>query len=58
LRISMSTGNAWLELARALDERASLLEKVLKEFIVDVTSSNLQDIIGVNKVVFLYFRTS
>ncbi len=55
MRISMSTGNAWLELAKALDERASLLEKVLKEFVVDVTSSNLQDIISKNKVVFLYF---
>lgn len=47
--------NPWLELSRALEDRASFLEKVLKEFIVDVTSSNLQDVIGKNKVVFLYF---
>ncbi len=51
----MSSGNSWRDLAHALEDRASFLEKVLKEFIVDVTSSNIQDLIGRNRVLFLYF---
>ncbi|MGC9210266.1 MAG: thioredoxin family protein [Acidilobus sp.] len=51
----MSGNELWQELSRALDERAATLEKILKEFIVDVTSSNLQDLLAKNKVVFLYF---
>ncbi|MGC9071682.1 MAG: thioredoxin family protein [Acidilobus sp.] len=51
----MSANDLWRELSKALDDRATTLERALKEFVIDVTSSNLQDLLARNKVVFLYF---
>ncbi len=42
-------------LSRALDERGSFLEKLAEGVVFEVTSSNIDEIIKNNKVVFLYF---
>ncbi|MDP8003082.1 MAG: thioredoxin family protein [Caldisphaera sp.] len=43
------------ELSDLLLSKADLLEKTLKDFIVNITSENLNDIIKNNNLVFLFF---
>ncbi|MFP3310041.1 MAG: thioredoxin family protein [Acidilobus sp.] len=47
--------DAWLNLSEKLEERAFYLERALKEFVVNVTQSNMSSLINENKVLFLYF---
>jgi len=47
--------NPWIDLSEKLEERALYLEKVLKEFIIDVSSTNLDSLLKENRIVFLYF---
>ena len=50
-----SSGDLWKELARELERRAQFLSMALKDFIVNVTSSNLDKLLKENKTVILYF---
>ncbi len=52
---SETSNNAWHELSRSLEERAKYLERALKEFIINLTSSNYENVVNGNRTVIMYF---